>query len=101
MLASRLQYPIRFAYAMTVHRAQGPSIDFLEVDCFSFFAPGQMGVALGRAGTTDGLPVVNYNPTAARLKHPQEVYNFYGEESTRPIDDLKCCKNMYVEVQND
>jgi hypothetical protein len=86
---------------MTVHRAQGQSIDFLEVDYFPYFAPGQMGVALGRTRTTDGLCVVNCKPTAARLKHPQEVYDFYGVESTRPTDDLKCCKNIYVEVQND
>ena len=47
ILASRIEFPIKLAYAVTVHRAQGQSIDYLEVDCFSFFAPGQMGVALG------------------------------------------------------
>jgi hypothetical protein len=43
-----------------------------------------MGVALGRTRTTDGLRVVNYNPTAARLKHPQEVYDFYGQSLQGP-----------------
>ena len=38
VLASRQQFPLRLAYAMTVHRAQGQSIQYLDVDCYSFFA---------------------------------------------------------------
>jgi hypothetical protein len=40
VLASRQQFPLRLTYAMTVHRAQGQSIQYLDVDCYSFFAPG-------------------------------------------------------------
>lgn len=43
VLASRQQFPLRLAYAMTVHRAQGQSIQYLEVDCYSFFAPRPNG----------------------------------------------------------
>ncbi|CAC5383693.1 PIF1 [Mytilus coruscus] len=81
VLATRVQLPLRLAYAMTVHRAQGQSLPLVEVDCYSFFSPGQMGVAIGRAMTIQGLRVVNYNSKAAKLKHNEYVYNFYDQES--------------------
>jgi hypothetical protein len=51
-------------------------------------APGQMGVVSGRATCTDGLRIVNYNSTAARLKHDQVVYDFYGLDSKKLIPFL-------------
>ena len=97
ILASRMQYPLRLAYALTVHRAQGQSMKYLEVDCYSFFAPGQMGIAIGRAITTEGLRILNYNPMAARLKHGDVVYNFYDLDSTPPLLDLQCCQGKITE----
>jgi hypothetical protein len=97
VLASRQQFPLRLAYAMTVHRAQGQSIQYLDVDCYSFFAPGQMGVAIARATCTDGLRIVNYNSTAARLKHDQVVYDFYGLDSMQPLNNLECCRNTFTD----
>jgi len=38
VLASRIQYPIMLAFAMTVHRAQGQTLQYVDVDCYSFFA---------------------------------------------------------------
>lgn len=65
------------AFALTVHRAQGQTLDFVEVDCYSFFAPGQMGVAVGRATTISGLRIVNFNKQAAYKRHSDIVYEFY------------------------
>ena len=48
VLASRMQYPIMLAFAMTVHRAQGQTLQYVDIYCYSFFAAGQMGVAVGR-----------------------------------------------------
>ncbi|OWF43041.1 ATP-dependent DNA helicase PIF1 [Mizuhopecten yessoensis] len=76
-LASRRQIPLMLAFALTVHRAQGQTIEKLEIDCYSFFAPGQMGVAVGRARDKTGLCIRNFNKKAANLKHPQCVYDFY------------------------
>ena len=33
ILASRTQYPIILAYALTVHRAQGRTIEYVDIDC--------------------------------------------------------------------
>lgn len=46
---------------------------------FFFFlvAPCQIGLAVGRSVTKDGLRILNFKLQAASLKHPEEVYDFY------------------------
>lgn len=92
-LASRSQIPIILAFALTVHRAQGQTLKNVEVDCYSFFSPGQMGVAIGRAISMSGLRVLNFNQKAASTKHPEIVYNFYERDFANFDDDLSCCEN--------
>ena len=46
VLASRTQYPIMLSFVLTVHRAQGQTLEYVDVDCASFFARGQLGVAI-------------------------------------------------------
>ncbi|KAL3841440.1 hypothetical protein ACJMK2_019590 [Sinanodonta woodiana] len=92
VVATRIQYPVRLAYAITVHRAQGQSLDRLEIDCYSFFSPGQMGVSVGRATSKEGLRILNYNPKAARLKHPQGVYDIDSYVGVEQKEDISCCK---------
>ena len=99
IISQRLQFPIRLAYALTVHRAQGLTIPVLAIDCFSFFKPGQLGVAVGRATTTKTLQVVNYNHEAACLKHPQVVYHFYTQESAHLSENLSCCRESSFHCQ--
>ena len=96
VLATWVQYPLKLAFALTVHRAQGQEFDRLEIDCYSFFAAGQMGVAVGRAVKKSGLKILHYNSRAANLKHPQEVYDFYFRQSVEPKDDLACCSHDYT-----
>ena len=45
VIASRKQIPLHLAYAMTIHKSQGMSFDFLEVDVTQVFKPGQAYVA--------------------------------------------------------
>lgn len=97
----REQFPLRLAYALTVHRAQGQTIPALIVDCEGFFKAGQLGVALGRAVCKQGLQVLNYKSEIGHLKHPPEVYDFYERESQPPNPNLLCCKPESCELQPD
>ena len=93
LTAERQQYPLKLAFALTVHRSIGLTIPFLEVDCFSFFQAGQMGVAVGRAVNKRGLRIINYSPESANLKHPPEVYEFYRSwHNITPVEDMSCCQ---------
>ena len=54
-LGSFQQYPIRLAWAITIHKSQGLTFDRAVIDAGSSFAPGQVYVALSRLTGLDGL----------------------------------------------
>jgi ATP-dependent DNA helicase PIF1 len=73
---SRSQIPLRLAYATTIHRSQGSSLDAALVDIgLGNFEYGQAYVALSRVRTLDALYVHDFN-VAAFKAHPA-VKEFY------------------------
>jgi len=55
ILGSFTQYPIKLAWAITIHKSQGLTFDKAIIDVGSAFAPGQVYVALSRLRSLDGL----------------------------------------------
>jgi hypothetical protein len=49
------QYPVKLAWAVTVHKSQGLTFDKAIIDVGQAFAPGQVYVALSRLRSLDGL----------------------------------------------
>ena len=84
VLASFVQYPLRLAYAITIHKSQGMSLDDYICDVNDIFASGQLYVALSRARSAKGL-FLEQNSTLNRLRskiRPNDaVAQFYaGQE---------------------
>lgn len=68
------QYPLRLAWAITVHKSQGMSLDSAEVDLSASFEKGMGYVALSRVRSLSGLFLKGLNDMA--LKVNEEVLEF-------------------------
>ncbi|MBI3956946.1 MAG: AAA family ATPase [Candidatus Kerfeldbacteria bacterium] len=69
VLASLAQIPLRLAWAITVHKSQGLSLDAAHMDLSHVFEYGQGYVALSRLRTLSGLSLAGINDQAL-LVHP-------------------------------
>lgn len=82
-LATRVQIPLILGWALSIHKAQGQTLERVKVDLDRVFEMGQTYVALSRATSLDGLQVLNFDPYKVFV-HPK-VKAFYAELSQKSM----------------
>ena len=75
--AKRSQLPLILAWALSIHKAQGQTLERVTVDLGRVFEKGQAYVALSRATSQHGLQVLHFNK-AKVMAHPR-VCTFYQQ----------------------
>lgn len=89
-LAAINQLPLRLAWAITVHKSQGMSLDAAVMDLRQSFEYGQGYVALSRVRTLEGLHLLGFNDRALEV-HPvvAEQDSRFREDSVGAVQQLK------------
>ncbi len=80
------QYPLKAAWAITVHKSQGLTFDKAIIDVHAAFSPGQAYVALSRCRTLDGL--VLGSPVSASVFMRDNAVDAYMNYISRPVEEL-------------
>lgn len=87
-IAEIRQYPLKIAYAVTIHKSQGQTYDNLTVMPDRCFVAGQLYVALSRAVSVDKLHLTS-NLRSSELITSDIVKDFYNGQLSLTTSDFK------------
>jgi hypothetical protein len=84
------QLPLRLAWAITVHKSQGMSLDMMEVDLSKSFVQGMGYVALSRVRSLEGMKLLGFNDMSLQVDgEVLEMDKNFRDYSTDAVNDLQ------------
>ncbi len=96
VVGSFQQYPLRLAWAITIHKSQGLTFEKAVIDAGAAFAAGQVYVALSRCTSLEGI-VLQSQITSSSLRSDQTIVHFSKNFSSADQlkDELQQSKKIY------
>ncbi|HMN32657.1 MAG TPA: helix-turn-helix domain-containing protein [Chitinophagaceae bacterium] len=80
------QYPLKLAWAITIHKSQGLTFNQAIIDAGASFAPGQVYVALSRCVSLDGVILLS-KINAYAIQNDSRIYHFsMGQEPLHVLE---------------
>lgn len=96
VLAAISYLPLKLGYAITVHKAQGTTIDSVQADLTKCFTPGLGYVALSRARELDDLILLGYDDRALTVDPiSAKVSNIVRTKAKKDRESLKKDIGLY------
>jgi PIF1-like helicase/Helix-turn-helix domain/HRDC domain/Helicase len=79
------QYPLRLAWAITIHKSQGLTFEKVMIDAGSAFSSGQVYVALSRCTSLEGIVLLSKIPSSAITSNDNVIK---GQQALTPKGSL-------------
>lgn len=90
------QYPVKLAWAITIHKSQGLTFDRVMIDASGAFAHGQTYVALSRCRTLEGIVLTStISPSAVIADQNIEKFNERMRSSRVDGEQLSAMKHSF------
>ncbi len=84
-LGTFTQFPLRLAWAITIHKSQGLTFEKVMIDAGAAFSSGQVYVALSRCTSLDGIVLLSKIPSAAIYSNENVIK---GQQTLTPKGSL-------------
>jgi hypothetical protein len=99
VMGSFTQFPLRLAWAITIHKSQGLTFDKAVIDAGQAFAPGQVYVALSRCTSLKGM-VLKSKITSSSLHVDERIIRFSESNTSAEQlhDELLQSKKQYQQT---